>query len=191
MPVEMLTYGALAARLDISVAAARAIARRLRLPRSPSSDGKTLVAVDVDKLKHRRRPPVGRAAKIETLLGEITQLASTIATQRAEFERERRRADRLAADVARLTDESLRAREMAAWLGDEIAALRSSLGPQPTNRLGLLTASVVEADRRACSHPGASAPNPQPPMMRITEPVHRDLGDTRAELLATSDPDGA
>jgi len=50
MPVEMLTYGALAARLDISVEAARAFARRLRLPRSRSSDGKALVAVDLDSL---------------------------------------------------------------------------------------------------------------------------------------------
>lgn len=150
MPVEMLTYGALAARLDISVGAARAIARRLRLPRTPSSDGKALVAVNVDKLKHRRRPPAGRAAKIETLLGEITQLASILATQRIEFERERERADRLAADVARLTDEALRAKETAARLEDEIGTLWSSLVAQPANRLGRLTASVVQADRKAC-----------------------------------------
>ena len=149
MPVEMLTYGALAARLDISVAAARAIARRLRLPRSPSSDGKVMLSVDVDRLKHRRRPPVGSASKIETLLGEITQLASTVAAQRTEFERERERTARLAADVARLTDESLRAKETAARLEDEIAALWSSLMEQPANRLGRLTASVVQADRKA------------------------------------------
>ena len=68
MPVEMLTYEALAARLDISVGAARAIARRLRLPRSRSSDGRVVLSVDVDRLKHRRRPSVGPAAKVETLL---------------------------------------------------------------------------------------------------------------------------
>ena len=149
MPVEMLTYGALAARLDISVPAARAIARRLRLPRSLSSDGKALVAVDVDRLRHRRRPAVGRAAKLETLLGDVTQLASTMAMQRTEFERERERADRLAADVAKLNDEALWARETAARLDAAIAALRGSLGEQPASRLGRLTASVVQADRKA------------------------------------------
>jgi hypothetical protein len=149
MPVEMLTYDALAARLDISVEAARAIARRLRLPRSPSSDGKAVVTVDVDRLKHRRRPPVGRAAKIEAVLGEITQLASTMARQRADFERERERVDRLAADVAKLADQALSARETAARLDDAIAALWGSLAEQPASRLGRLTASVVQADRKA------------------------------------------
>jgi uncharacterized coiled-coil DUF342 family protein len=149
MPVEMLTYDAFAARLNISVEAARAIARRLRLPRSPSSDGKVLLAVDVDKLKHRRRPPVGSAAKIETLLGKITELESTMATQRMEFERERERADRLAADVARLTDEAQRTRQTAARIEDEIAALRRSLADRPASRLGRLAASVVQADRKA------------------------------------------
>ena len=151
MPVETLTYDALAARLDISVPAARAIARRLRLPRSASSDGKALVAVDVARLRHRRRPPVGGAGKVETLLEEITQLASTMATQRAELEREHERADRLAADVARLADEVARVSQTAARLDDEIAALlRGSRGEQPANRLGRLTASVVKADRRGC-----------------------------------------
>ena len=153
MPVEMLTYGALAARLDISVPAARAIARRLRLARSLSNDGKALVAVDVDKLGHRRRPPVGHAAKIEAVLGEIAQLASTMAVQRTAFEREHDRVDRLAAAVAKLTGEALWARETAARLEDAIAALRGSLagslGGQPTGRLGRLTASVVQADRKA------------------------------------------
>jgi len=150
MSVEMLTYGALADRLDISVEAARAIARRLRLPRSRSSDGMALVAVDVDRLKHRRRPAVGSAAKVATLLAEIAQLASTMATQRTAFERERERADRLAADVARLTDEVLLARETAVRHEDEIAALWGSLAEQSAKRLGRLTASVVKADRRAC-----------------------------------------
>jgi septal ring factor EnvC (AmiA/AmiB activator) len=131
------------------VDAARAIARRLRLPRSPSRDGKALVAVDVDKLKHRRRSPVGHAAKIETVLAEITQLASSVTMQRTDFERERARLDRLAADVAKLTDQAQGTRETAARLDDAIAALRGSLAEQPPSRLGRLTASVVQADRKA------------------------------------------
>ena len=43
MSVEMLTYAALGARLNISPQAARSLARRLRLPRSLSDDGKALV----------------------------------------------------------------------------------------------------------------------------------------------------
>ena len=40
MPVEMLTYAALGARLKISSEAARSLVKRLRLPRSLSHDGK-------------------------------------------------------------------------------------------------------------------------------------------------------
>ena len=150
MPVEMLTYGVLAARLDISVEAARAVARRLRLPRSLSSDGKTLVSIDVDRIRHRRRPPVGHASKIATLQAEVAQLASTVAVHRAEFERERERADRLAAELARLTDEAMSVREVTARIDGELAALRVGLREQAPSRLGRLAASVVDADRRAC-----------------------------------------
>jgi hypothetical protein len=150
MPVEMLTYGDLAARLEISVEAARAVARRLRLPRSLSSDGSALVRVDVDKISHRRRPPVGRNMKIETLLAELVRLASTVATHRIEFERERERADRLVAELAALTAEAMSARQAMARLEGEVAALRVGLRERPPSSLGRLTASVVAADRKAC-----------------------------------------
>ena len=45
MSVEMLTYAALGARLKISPEAARSFAKRLRLPRSLSHDGKAVVAL--------------------------------------------------------------------------------------------------------------------------------------------------
>jgi hypothetical protein len=150
MPVEMLTYGALAARLEISVNAARAVARRLRLPRSPSSDGSVLVRVDVAKIGHRRRPPVGGNMTIETLLAEFARLASTVATYHAELERERERADRLAAQLLALTAEAMSAKQATARLEGELAALRAGLREQPPSRLGRLTASVVQADRKAC-----------------------------------------
>jgi hypothetical protein len=150
MPVEMLTYGDLAARLEISVDAARAVARRLHLPRSLSSDGCALVRVDVGKIGHRRRPPVGRNMKIETLLAEFARLASTVATHRAEFERERERADRLAAQLLTLTAEAMSAKQATARLEGELAALRVGPREQSSSRLGRLTASVVQADRKAC-----------------------------------------
>ena len=52
MSVEFLTYGALGAHLNISPAAARALARRLQLPRSLSEDGKALVCVDLAEIRH-------------------------------------------------------------------------------------------------------------------------------------------
>jgi len=150
MPADILTYEALAARLEISPEAARAIARRLRLPRSLSSDGRAHVTVDVEKIGHRRRPPVGRAAKMEALQAEIVRLASTVATHRTDFERERARADRLAEELVKVTAETTSAKQATAKLESEVAALRACLREQPAGRLGRLTASVVEADRRAC-----------------------------------------
>ena len=52
MPVEALTYAALGARLMISAGAARSLAARLRLPRSASDDGRTLVTVDLAQVSH-------------------------------------------------------------------------------------------------------------------------------------------
>ena len=69
---------------------------------------------------------------------------------RADVERERERADRLAAELARLTAETMSVKETTTRLEGELAALRVGVREQPPGRLGRLTASVVEADRRAC-----------------------------------------
>src|SRR6187401_2326680 len=61
MSVEMLTYAALGARLNISPKAARSLSRRLGLPRSLSDDGKTLVGVDLAEIRHTPRPRRARA----------------------------------------------------------------------------------------------------------------------------------
>ncbi len=53
MAVEMLSYADLAARLKISPEAARALAKRHRLPRSRSNDGKTLVTIDLTEIDHK------------------------------------------------------------------------------------------------------------------------------------------
>ena len=97
MPVETLTYAALGARLTISAGAARSLAKRLRLPRSLSDDGKVLVIVDLAEIRHTRRPRASSeagnvaplAAKIVALQAEITRLEATAAGHRADFERER------------------------------------------------------------------------------------------------------
>jgi hypothetical protein len=43
MATQNLTYAELGERLGVSAQAARALARRLRLPRQKANDGKTLV----------------------------------------------------------------------------------------------------------------------------------------------------
>lgn len=166
MSVETLTYAALGARLNISPAAARSLAKRLRLPRSLSDDAKALVSVDLAEIRHTSRPPVGRqagnvtllAAKIEALQAEIARLEARAADHRADFERERERADRLTVELLQATAETIAAKEATARLEGEVAALRTGGRPggsidshgQAARRLGHLAATIVEADRKAC-----------------------------------------
>src|SRR6476646_10467980 len=136
MSVEMLTYAALGARLNISQATARSLTRRLGLPRSLSDDGKALVSVDLAEIRHTPRPPRGRAsssallaAKIEALTAEIARLETTAADHRADFERERERADRLATELRQATGETTAAEEATAKieaLTAEIARLETT-----------------------------------------------------------------
>jgi hypothetical protein len=123
MSVEMLTYAALGARLNISPKAARSLSRRLGLPRSLSDDGKALVSVDLAEIRHTPRPPHARAdnsalpaAKIEALKAEIARLETTAADHRVDFERERERADRLAIELLQATAETTAAQEVTARL---------------------------------------------------------------------------
>jgi dsDNA-specific endonuclease/ATPase MutS2 len=165
MPIEMLTYAALGARLGISPGAARSLAKRLGLPRSLSDDGKARVSVDVAEIRHTPRSAhhsragdiASPAAKIEALRAEIARLEARAADHRADFERERERSDRLTVELLQATAEAMAAKEEAARLEGEVAALRTvsrAGGPidspgQASRRLGHLTATLVEADRRA------------------------------------------
>jgi hypothetical protein len=164
MPVEILTYAALGARLTISPTAARSLAKRLRLPRSLSDAGKALVSVDLAEIRHTPRPPgcreagnVALAANIVALQAEIARLEATAAGHRADFERERERGDRLTVELLQATAETMAAKEATARLEGEVAALRTvgraggsiNSHGQVARRLGHLTATLVEADRRA------------------------------------------
>ena len=164
MFVETLTYAALGARLKISPEAARSLAKRLRLPRSLSDDGKALVSVDLAEIRHTPRPPGGRqagniallAAKIEALKAEIARLEARAADHGADFERER--ADRLTVELLQATAETMAAKEATARLEGEVAALRTGgragvpidSHAQAARRLVQLAATIVEADRKAC-----------------------------------------
>jgi len=162
MSLETLTYAALGARLKISAAAARSFAKRLRLPRSLSDDGKALVCVDLAEIRHTPRPPSGRQAGnidlFESLKAAIARLEAGAADHSADFERERERADRLEIELLQATAEVMAAKEVTARLEGEVVALRTggraggsidSHG-QAARRLGHLAATIVEADRKAC-----------------------------------------
>jgi hypothetical protein len=56
MAVEMLSYNQLGERLGCSPEAARALVKRLRLPRQKANDGKVLVSVDLSELNHKPMP---------------------------------------------------------------------------------------------------------------------------------------
>ena len=162
MSVEILTYDALGARLNISPVAARSLARRLRLPRSLSDDGKALVSVDLAEIHHTPQPPGRRqtgnvallTAQVEALRADNLQLAAMSAGHRADFERERERAEHLVAELIHATAETTAAREAAARLEGEVAVLRTrartdSSIDKTERRLGQLAATLVESDRKA------------------------------------------
>ncbi len=137
MAVEMLSYADLAARLKISPEAARALAKRHRLPRSRSNDGKTLVTIDLTEIDHKplaARSPGGHQAvttplkaRIEALQAELARLQATASGHRADFERERDRADRLAAELLKTAAETMAARELIARLQGESKAITAPL----------------------------------------------------------------
>jgi hypothetical protein len=162
MCVEILTYGALGARLNISPAAARSLARRLGLPRSRSEDGKALVSVDLTQIRHTPQPPgrrqsgevAGLTSQIAALRVDNLQLEAISAGHRADFEHERERADRLMADLLQAKSDFTTAREMVARLEGEIAFLRARARTDSSienteRRLGQLAATLVESDRKA------------------------------------------
>src|SRR5262245_27655553 len=98
MAVEMMTYAALGERLNCSSEAARALAKRLRLPRQRANNGKALVAVDISELTHKPMParsPVGDRAVTARLTAQVEALQAKVealaAGHRADFERERER----------------------------------------------------------------------------------------------------
>jgi chromosome segregation ATPase len=118
MPVEQLTYAQIAERLGVSAEAARAIVKRNRLPRSRANDGKTLVAVDLEEVRHKPLParsPRGHQPVtdlVATLRAKVAELEAELAAEqkrsaghRADFERERDRADRMVTTQDRLVAE--------------------------------------------------------------------------------------
>jgi multidrug resistance efflux pump len=135
MPAESLTYAALGERLGCSPEAARALAKRLRLPRQKANDGKALVVVDLTEIEHKPLParsPAGALSVVETLQthiealqAELAKVEAAAAGHRADFERERDRADKLLSEVLRSTLDLIAAKEAAARTEGDLAVVRA------------------------------------------------------------------
>jgi multidrug resistance efflux pump len=135
MGVETLTYAAFGERLGCSPEAARALAKRLRLPRQKANDGKALVVVDLTEIEHKPLPvrsPSGHPsvadtlqAHIEALQAELAKVEAAAAGHRADFERERDRADKLLSEVLRATVDLIAAKEATARTEGDLAVVRA------------------------------------------------------------------
>jgi hypothetical protein len=161
MAIETLTYAELGARLAISSMAARSLAKRQRLPRSFSDDGKALVSVDLAELRHSPRSSGRREAGNAALMAKITAMQAEIARIEAmaaryldDFERERERAERLAVELMQANAETIAASETATRL-EGLLRTRDRMdgsadrGGLAARRPGSLAADLVAADRRA------------------------------------------
>src|SRR5262245_24868440 len=119
MPVEQLTYAQIAEHLGVTPEAARAVAKRHHLPRQRANDGKTPVAIDLEEVRHK--PLSGRAPRghpavadvVATLRARVDGLEAELVTERersaghrADFERERDRADQMVTTLNRMSAES-------------------------------------------------------------------------------------
>jgi len=118
MPVEMLTYADLAERLKITPEAARALAKRHRLPRSRSNDGKALVSVDLAEIQHKPLParsPAGDRVDAFAMKACIDSLQKELA-----------KVETMMTELLKATAETMSAKESTARLEGELMALRSS-----------------------------------------------------------------
>jgi len=135
MATEMLSYSQLGERLKCSPEAARALVRRLRLPRQKANDGKVLVSVDLNEINHKPMParsPADRhpvtaslRAGVEALQEGLAKIEASTTCHRAEFECERERLDGVMVDLLRAILDAQTAKEAVVRLDGELRALRS------------------------------------------------------------------
>ena len=160
MPVEMFTYAELGERLKISPEAARALAKRHRLPRSTSNNGKTLVQVDLAEISHSpvARPPQAPTGhqvvtalkeKIETLQAELIETKAIASGHRADFERECERTNKLLAELFRVSTESMGAREKAALLEGKLSILTQPWRRRLVDAISLALPQVASQARES------------------------------------------
>jgi chromosome segregation ATPase len=170
MPVEMMSYADdltfrfydLASRLKASTEAARALARRaarelakrLWLPKSRLNNGMALVSIDLADINQvalpARSPDDGHQAVSGSLKARIEILEIQLATveaaavgHRADFERERNRADQLMSELLKMTADAMTAKEIAARLDGELVALKADF-ERERNRADQLMSELLK-----------------------------------------------
>jgi hypothetical protein len=132
MPADMLTYGRITDRLSFS-SAFEALVNLFRLPRQRGNDGNGLTSVDLAESptatarssEDDQSVVATLTARIEDLESDFAKVEAAAAMQRADFERERERSERLMAEVLKGTAELMAAREAAARIAGELAALQA------------------------------------------------------------------
>jgi hypothetical protein len=131
MPAEMLTHPGITGRLSFS-SAFQSLVNWLRPPtqRAKYDNARTTVdlaespTVAASSLEGDQSVVATLTARMETLEADFARVEAAAAMHRADFERERERCERLVAEVLRSTAELMAAREAAATLAGELAALR-------------------------------------------------------------------
>jgi hypothetical protein len=131
MSVETLPHAGITDRLGF-LSAFRALVNRFRLPRQPRKADSKHITVDLaESPTVAARSPADDhslvatlTARIETLESDFAKVEAAAALHRADFERERERCERLMAEVLKGTAELMAAREAAARMAGEIAALQ-------------------------------------------------------------------
>ncbi|HEY7244578.1 MAG TPA: hypothetical protein VH678_11935 [Xanthobacteraceae bacterium] len=133
MATEMLSYNQLGERLSCSPEAARALVRRLHLPRQKANDGKVLVSIDLSEINHNPKPRSSAGHRsvttslkaLDALQAKIAGLETAMTSNRADFEHERERLDRLIVELLQTKLAAQRAKEAVARLETEQKALRA------------------------------------------------------------------
>jgi hypothetical protein len=131
MPAEMLTHpGITGRRLNFS-SSFNSLVNWLRPPRQRAKDDDPHTTVELaesptvaaSSSENEQSVVATLTARMETLEADFAKVEAAAAMHRADFERER--CERLMAEVLKSTAELMAAREAAAMLAGELAALRA------------------------------------------------------------------
>jgi hypothetical protein len=131
MSVETLTHPGIADRPRF-LSAFQALVNRLWVPRRRRKDNTERITVVADSPTVAASAPVDDRslvatlmARIEALEADFAKVEAAAAVHRADFECERERCERLMAEVLKGTAEPMAAREAAARIAGELAALQT------------------------------------------------------------------
>ena len=131
MPAGMLTYAGISDYLGLS-SPFQAFVNWFRKPSQRNSAGDAPMTIELAELQTVTSAPESDqsvvatlTARIETLEFEFARVEAAAATHRADFERERERCERLMAEVLKATADQMAAREEAARIAGELAALKA------------------------------------------------------------------